>query len=89
MSAPVVEELRESVRVKMALRKIGKQYPKTPTGKLFFAILAKAIDDLTMPRYRKEAIRYLSTNEVMACELCGVDSDWVRSVLIKLGLMYG
>ncbi len=86
----------------IAIQKIKPQWPnikKDPIAKLFFYVVAQAIQDLgrkttggcrhnqdkTNREYRNDAIDYLS-GEIHHAEAFGVDSGWIRSVIRKCGL---
>jgi len=79
----------ESQRARMAARKISYAFPKSPTGRLMFAIISKAIVDAydhPVPKQDvRTAHRYLS-GEMPHASLCNIDSDWIRLVIRKAGL---
>ena len=69
-------------------KKISYQFPDSPEGKLWAAVVRQAIQDLygRTKTASKDAVRYLS-DRIMAAELCGVDSEWIRSQVKKAGLL--
>ncbi len=85
----ILHELSESKRAVLAIRKIRPQFPvDKPEGKLMFAIVESAIRDAF--GIRKIEIRsgnlYIRSSMPHA-QICGVDPDWIRSVLKKLNLI--
>ena len=63
-------------------KKLEHQFPKTPEGRLWFAVLRKAIEDLFVRRERAAASRFLRGG-MPIIEMAGVDPDWVRSQLAR------
>ena len=57
---------------------IELQFPDSPEGKLMFAIVRQAIMDL--PRKCLGAVEFIES-EMWCCEVCGVESAWVRRVV--------
>lgn len=82
---------------KEVAEKIEPQFPRSPAGRLFFAVVERAVLDLTAKppptaaaaiEHKKRVVtaaRYLS-GEVPHAEWCGVDSDWIRLVLKRDGV---
>lgn len=78
----------------MASKKIKDQYPDTPGGKLFFAILDQAIKDTTStsPTERERALIFLKGESQTGgkydgfnnqADMCDVNPEWVREVLTE------
>lgn len=76
------------IRVNSILKKIEKQFPKTPEGLLNFAVLQQAIRDRFDPNHKnkREVASYLLNDAIPHAEICGVDSEWIRSQITKSGL---
>ena len=55
------------------------QFPDSPEGKLMFAIVRQAITDL--PKAECLAAADFLNSEMWCCEICGVESEWVRRVV--------
>jgi len=85
-------------RIDMALRKIEREFPNMPEGKLMFAVVRRAIEDLN-PEYENEprrhivnqrqmnqAARYLRGNGFHA-ELAGVNPRWIYDIVESLDLL--
>ncbi|MCP5013848.1 MAG: hypothetical protein GY938_01030 [Ketobacter sp.] len=72
-----------SVMQDMAIKKISAQFPDVPEGRLMAAVICQAVRDAVMKRddiERSRARLYLS-GRMEAAEICGVDSDWIRTVV--------
>ena len=70
-------------------RKLSYQFPQTPPGKLFFAIVEMAIKDLVGNKSDKAgALRYLQ-GDMPHAMACGVEPDYVRRVLAEQGFLTG
>ena len=74
--------------------KIRKQFNSDPRSTLFFKIVESVIDDAAIwskskrpeeIKNRRTAWAYINDN-MPACEICGVDSEWVRDQIRKAGL---
>ena len=76
--------IRDNIRVNIASKKIGYQFPDTPEGSLMYSIIDQAIADAL--RGESSAIKFL-TSTIPHAEICGVDSKWVQEVLIKCGIL--
>jgi hypothetical protein len=74
--------------VRAAMKKIGYQFPTIPEAQLMKEVLRQCLTDLDSDNRseRDSAIKYLR-EDLTCCEVCGVDPDWVRSVLAKIGLI--
>ena len=57
---------------------IELQFPDCPEGSLMFAVVRQAIMDL--PRKCLGAVEFIE-GEMWCCEVCGVESEWVRRVV--------
>lgn len=75
---------------RLVLYIIKHKFPQSPEGRLFFAIVEKAILDLTdkSATLRKDAERYLR-GDIIHAQLCGVDPEWIRRVCLKHGVLSG
>jgi len=71
-------------KAKHVCREIKSEFGKSPEEKLFFAIVERAIYDACVDGYYG-ARSYLS-GYIPHAEMCGVDSDWIRRVIKKVGL---
>jgi hypothetical protein len=69
-----------------ASKKVSSEFPKSPEGRLMFEIVALAINDLNKVQHRHSAIMYL-LGPMPHAEICGVDPDWIRRILIKMRLI--
>ena len=78
-SVPVITE---KTKVFLFTKKIRTMFPDNPAANLMFAVFAQAIKDLYISNQRSSVIRHLK-GEIQECEICGIDSDWVRSELKK------
>lgn len=69
-------------------KKISYQFPDSPEGRLWAAVVRQAIQDLCGRTNiaRNHAVRYLF-GRVIVAEMCGVDPDWIRSQVKKAGLL--
>lgn len=77
---------RKTKPIAMAVaKKIRHQFPTTPEGRLAFAVVSKAIEDLSSRRNRVDASRFLRGDMGWA-QLAGVDPDWVRLQLRRAGI---
>lgn len=79
------QKKEKSFRCGAANKKIRTQFRDTPEHKLCYAVVEQAINDLCDAKEERSAKRYL-IGEIVHAELCGVDSDWVRRVILKCGL---
>lgn len=76
----------------LAIRKLDPLHAGTPESNLFFAIIAAAIND--MEKYKgvrfqyeyRVAKDYLSTEVIPHAELIGLDSEYIRTVMRKVGM---
>lgn len=83
MTAPVITKRK---RAMFACEKIKTQFPTYPEAKLYFAVVALAVMDLSHGgALRRAAERYLR-GTIHAAEVCGVDSAWIRRVLRQFDL---
>ena len=74
-------------RAGAALRKIRPQFGTTPEHRLCFAILEQAVNDLpTMHGSAYLSARRYLADKIYHAEICGVNSEWLRNVLIKTGV---
>ena len=78
-----------TVRTGLAIKAIRTQFPDSPEGKLMSHIVATAITDAYSTFQPEESIRsaseYLKGN-IPHAEIAGVDSDWIKRILLKLEL---
>ena len=81
-------EVNINLTVNAACKKIRHQFPKSPEGMLMFAVIATAIRDASGKTGigSKQAISFLS-GDMPQAELCGVNSEWITEILIKMGLL--
>jgi len=82
--------LGKKTRSLIAIQKIGSQFPPTPEGRLLAAVLTHTVRDLaspSAPKIEKKAARFCLLGKIWFCEVAGVDSDWVREVLIREGVV--
>lgn len=75
---------------RLALRKIGFQFPECPEGKLMRAIVALSVLDMFSTAVdegeRGRAVRYVR-GDLRHAERAGVDAGWIRDVLRKCGVV--
>jgi len=75
------------MRVKMVERALWSQMPKVPEARLMLSVISTAIIDANLgTRGEKTAARIYLDGEISAAKVCGVDPDWVRTVMMRLGL---
>lgn len=80
------QEAKKTRPIAMAVaKKIRNQFPATPEGRLAFAVVHKAIEDLFHPKHRIGASRFLRGSMGWA-EIAGVDPEWVRLQLRRAGV---
>jgi len=76
--------------VKQVMRVIKPQFIDTPEGRFMYAIVAGAVRESVglggSGASLLQARRYLF-GDVIHAELAGVDVDWIRSTLHKVGLV--
>ena len=72
---------------------ITHQFPESPEGQLMAAVVCCAVMDLHRPtsvwsphKFHVDSAREYLSGEMWHAEICGVDSDWIRSVLDKAGI---
>jgi len=70
----------------VAMKKLKHEFPNTGYAMLWYSVLNRTVVDLFNPVRRSSALNYLAGN-INAAEICGVDSDYVRRVLIQAGLI--
>lgn len=71
-----------SVNTRAALRKIRTQWGgDSPGHRLCLAIFEGAVSN-----YRAEENRRYLLGDIIHAQLCGVDPDWIRSVLRRCGI---
>lgn len=80
------DERRE--KGKAIINKLRTQVLETPEGKMFFAVFAQAITDLTDYRERRTACWYFQRENFIHLELAGLDQSYVRRVIKTVGLDY-
>lgn len=82
-------QLPNSRRIVLATKKIAPQFPNTLEGRLMLAVLVQALRDAYDARaqvwHKRQALRYLM-GTIHCCEICAVDSDWVRMMIRRVGL---
>ena len=82
-----MENLSLAQRKALATKKIGYQFPKTPEGKLMWAVVRQAIEDLYRPQSEcTTALLYLK-GPMWHAQSCGVDPDWIRLILRKMKIL--
>jgi len=80
----------------MATKLIRTQFPESSEANLMMAVIEQALRDLLIGDVesngkiiphadRASAARYLS-GSIHHAEICGVESEWIRRVLAKVGL---
>lgn len=74
-------------RVRMLERTLWTQMPHMPEARLMLGVICGAVTDACMGArgVRIAAYNYLR-GEIPAAQVCGVDPDWVRIVIKRLGL---
>lgn len=65
---------------RLVAAKIQPQFPATPEGQLMFAVVRQALVDALGAEHDPTATHYL-LGSIPHAALCGVDSDWIRSVM--------
>ena len=80
----IVAKLSTRQRVTIARMKIYPLFNGSKIHNLYFGIISQAITDATQAgKLGLEARRYLS-KEMIHAEVCGVDSEYVRTILTKM-----
>ncbi len=78
------DELKK--RSNVVLKCIHEQFPKSPEGKLMFAVIAQAISDIINDFNKQEdridALRYIKKDLIHA-EICGIKREWVQKLICK------
>ena len=67
--------------------KLRSQFPDSPDGRFMFAIVERAILDLTVASEREEAYIYITSPEIPHAEICEISSEWIHRLLLKAGLI--
>ena len=82
------------IRARAACRKIMFQFPSydsdkkeifNPEEKLMYAIIERAILDLLHRKHNafyESAMTYLFDEDIKAATLCGINSQWIQSVIV-------
>lgn len=85
-----MREVTRRERIRAAQMLIGHQFQRSAEHRLCRAIIDVAIADCFIPstRDRMSAQRFLQAEVIAPAELCGVDSNWIRRVLLTAGLDY-
>ena len=81
--------MNKRLAINAAIKKIRTQFNvEVPEMRLCFSIVEQAIRDLAAEEHshRESAAKYLHGG-IMAAELCGVEPDWIKSVLINTGCL--
>lgn len=80
--------------MKAARWKLGKVFPDTREAALWLEVILQCVEDAALfvkgeinAFHVAEAYSYLRQKEIFACDVCGVDSDYVRRVLGQAGLL--
>ena len=83
-----MNDLTEKERIALAARKVLATIEGDCPAevKLWSSVLSLAIKDLGHNNYKHSAMAYLSNRQIPAAELIGIDSDYVRLILRKLGI---
>ena len=79
-------ELSDRRKINAAIVKIRAQFPKSPEGRVFFAIIESAISDLGNQHHRHSARAFLR-GDMPYAEICNVNSTWIKETVIKCGLL--
>lgn len=89
-----LEVSTNTVRMKAARWKLGKVFPDTREAALWIEVILQCVEDASSFVYGKinsfhvaEAHSYLRQKDIYACDVCGVESDYVRRVLSQAGLL--
>lgn len=76
-------------RIKLFEKKVFPQFPESGAGFLMFSIVLQAVrdayDDTVYPHEQRSGYAYLNSDMPHA-QMAGVDPDWIRFVLKKIGL---
>lgn len=69
-------------------RVLSFHFPGSPEGQFMFAIVMQAIKDSVHKdkEIQRDAIRWLN-DEIIPAEVCGIDSEFVREIVTKSGIM--
>ena len=70
---------------KAVATKISYQFPTSPEGKIWCAVLTQCIYDLFVRGEYHGAVRHLN-GEIPEAMICGVNNEWVRCVIKRSGL---
>ncbi len=84
-------EASSEQHVNAITKKLSHQFPKSPDANLMLAIIRQALFDFLSPRTKsvghfnpesekRSAKRFLKS-QILHAEICGVDSDWIRTVI--------
>jgi len=75
-------------RMNMVIKKIRPQFGSTHEANLMFGVVETALYDSVEEDSRYEPImarKYLC-GEILHASICGVDTDWIRDLIRKVGL---
>jgi len=83
-----------NTKLSAALKLIFAQWPDSKDGVtiLFYRKFERMVIDATAEKesidypYKDAALKYLRRENILACEDCGIDSDWVRKELRWAGV---
>ena len=87
-----LDELTDRQRVTAACSKIRTQFPDNPEAKLSFSVVSQAIKDAYCPNHGCKELditnaRDFLQSEMLVATISGVEPEWIRLVLRKIGLM--
>lgn len=87
------EEGSTRYRLKLFRWHVAQLFPDVPEGDLWEAVLYQAVEDVTQFKWGDinnyhvaEAKSYLNRPDIAACAICGVDSDYIRMILGRVGI---
>jgi len=88
MKQSEMNKVNMNLRINAACKKIRHQFPGSTEGRLMYSIIALAISDAASSNgiNARQAKTFLS-NEMPQAELCGVNSNWITDVLVKMNLL--
>jgi len=80
----------ENKKAHLIIRRIASQFPDSFHGRLMLGIVGRALLDSIENGLDYEAhnARDYINGTMHHAELCGVDSEWIRRVVRKIGLNY-
>jgi len=88
MKQSEMNKVNMNLRINAACKKIRHQFPGSAEGRLMYSIIALAISDaISSNGINSEQAKTFLLNEMPQAELCGVDSNWITNVLVKMNLL--